>query len=584
VPLIGTAGHVDHGKSTLIEALTGRNPDRWDEEKRRGLTIDLGFAWTTLVPELEVSFVDVPGHERFLKNMLAGIEVIDAALLVVAADEGWMPQSEEHLAVLDLLGIDTAVVALTKVDLVDDETVELATVEIGEQLAGTGMASAEIIPVSARTGNGLDRLRASLAVLVGGIAPEGDRPRLWVDRAFSVSGAGTVVTGTLIEGPLAVGETIEILPARRTARIRGLQSHETGIERATPGRRLAVNLAGVDRSAVPRGSMLGLPGQWEMSNRFTARLRLARYVSELPAKGAFHMHLGSAAHPVSVRRYIDHQALFQMPTLVPLRTGDRFIIRDSGRKLVIAGGIVVDPSPRATGDALAAAANIDPTADRDRIAGDLLAIRGIDDLGRLAAHSGGGTPRDAIVVGSTVVTTEHFDRLRATIEAAVEQHHEEHPLRSGVSPATLATSLGIGQDMIERLVEESPILRREGPDVSRVGHQQDLDAGMSELWSQAETVLRASHAVPKASDLGLGQELLHLLLRIGKLIRVSDDLVYLPQQIDELVATIKSMGEDFTVAEFRDKTGLSRKYAVPILEWSDREGLTIRRGDTRRPR
>ncbi|HSO49564.1 MAG TPA: selenocysteine-specific translation elongation factor, partial [Acidimicrobiia bacterium] len=245
MPLIGTAGHVDHGKSTLIETLTGRDPDRGAEEKRRGLTIDLGFAWTTLQPGLEVSFVDVPGHERYLKNMLAGIEVVDAALFVVAADEGWMPQSEEHLAVLDLLGIDTGVVALTKVDLVDDDTVDLAIIEISEQLAGTSMESAEVIPVSARTGLGIDRLRSALADLVSGISAGGDRPRLWIDRAFTVPGAGTVITGTLIEGPIQVKDTVEILPGHRTARIRALQSHETEVDRAEPGRRLALNLSGV---------------------------------------------------------------------------------------------------------------------------------------------------------------------------------------------------------------------------------------------------------------------------------------------------------------------------------------------------
>jgi len=248
VPLIGTAGHVDHGKSTLIATLTGRDPDRWEEEKRRGLTIDLGFAWTTFDTGEEVSFVDVPGHERFLKNMLAGIEVIDVALFVVAADQGWMPQSEEHLAVLDLLGIDRGVVALTKVDSVDEETVELATLEVTERLAGTGLAGAEVMPVSARTGVGIDRLRQALAELTRGIDRVGDRPRLWVDRAFPVSGAGTVVTGTLIDGPIRLGDNVEILPSHRMARVRGLQSHEREVDRAGPGRRLALNLSGVDRS------------------------------------------------------------------------------------------------------------------------------------------------------------------------------------------------------------------------------------------------------------------------------------------------------------------------------------------------
>lgn len=222
MPLIGTAGHVDHGKSTLVEALTGRDPDRWAEEKRRGLTIDLGFAWTTLGSAGEVSFVDVPGHERFLKNMLAGIEAIDVALFVVAADEGWMPQSEEHLAVLDLLGVDSGVVALTKTDAVDDEMIALIQMEIADRLVGTSLESAPILPVSARTGRGLDGLRAALAERAMAADHPGDRPRLWIDRAFSMAGSGTVVTGTLTEGPIRVGDEIVLFPVRKRTRVRGL--------------------------------------------------------------------------------------------------------------------------------------------------------------------------------------------------------------------------------------------------------------------------------------------------------------------------------------------------------------------------
>jgi selenocysteine-specific elongation factor len=581
VPLIGTAGHVDHGKSTLIESLTGRDPDRWEEEKRRGLTIDLGFAWTTLGPGQEVSFVDVPGHERYLKNMLAGIEVIDVALFVVAADEGWMPQSEEHLAVLDLLGIDTGVVALTKVDLVDEETVELTTIEVSERVVGTSLASAEIIPVSARTGLGIARLKEALSELVAGIAGGGDRPRLWVDRAFSVSGAGTVVTGTLIEGPIRVGDTVEILPAGKTARVRALQSHETDVEMSEPGRRLALNLSGVERSDVPRGSMLGLPGQWRPTDRFTARLRVARYVEELPNRGAFQLHFGSGAYPVVIKRRDGEHALLQLPSPIAMRSGDRFILRETGRKLVVAGGGVVDPSPGAPARAIRDALRIDPTADRDRIAADLLAIRGIDDPARIAAHSGGGQPRDAITVGSSVITRERFDDMVAEVEIAVTEYHAEHPLRTGIPSATLATSIDISQDLVDRLVEESPILSRAGPDVARTDHRQSLDEDMKLRWSRAETMLRADLAVPNVDDLGLDPELLHLLIRMEKLVRVSADLVLLPEQIDQIVALLREMKDGFTVADFRDHTGLSRKYAVPLLEWSDRERLTFRRGDER---
>ncbi|MDP9144778.1 MAG: selenocysteine-specific translation elongation factor [Actinomycetota bacterium] len=581
MPLIGTAGHVDHGKSTLIQALTGRDPDRWEEEKRRGLTIDLGFAWTVLGDDQEVSFVDVPGHERYLKNMLAGIEVIDVALFVVAADEGWMPQSEEHLVVLDLLDIDRGVIALTKVDMVDEESLELATIEVSERIAGTGLANAEIIPVSARTGAGIERLKEVLSDLVAGTTAGGDRPRLWVDRSFSVAGAGTVATGSLIDGTFVVGDKVEILPAHRTARIRAMQSHEAGVERAGPGRRLALNLSGVDPSEVPRGSMVGLPHQWRLTNRFTALLKVARYLGELPARGAFHLHLGSGAYPVTVKRRDDNHALLQVPSPLPIRTGDRFILRDAGRKLVVAGGVVLDPSPGPPALAMATANRIDAMAGPDRIATDLLAIRGIDDLDRLAAHSGGGQPDDAIVVGSMAITPERFAALLGEAEQAVTKHHAEHPLRPGIPSATLATSLDVSQDLVDVLVEENAVLSRVGPDVTRIDHREGLDEDMEERWSIAEARLRSDLAVPNAAELGLDQELLHLMIRNGHLVRVSDDLVFLPEQIDQLVEFIKGMDTGFTVADFRDRTGLSRKYAVPLLEWSDKEGLTIRRGDQR---
>ncbi|MGH8875565.1 MAG: selenocysteine-specific translation elongation factor, partial [Acidimicrobiia bacterium] len=248
MPVVGTAGHVDHGKSTLVRALTGRDPDRWEEEKRRGLTIDLGFAWTTLPDGSEVSFVDVPGHERFIKNMLAGVEAIDVALLVVAADEGWMPQSEEHLAVLDLLGVRHGVVAVTKVDRVDADMVELATLEVEERLRGTSLEGCPVVPVAAPAGKGLDELRARLVeATAASERPATGRSRLWIDRAFTIAGAGTVVTGTLLDGPLEVGEQVTVWPLQIDARVRGLQSHERDLRRAEPRRRVAINLAGLDR-------------------------------------------------------------------------------------------------------------------------------------------------------------------------------------------------------------------------------------------------------------------------------------------------------------------------------------------------
>jgi selenocysteine-specific elongation factor len=581
LPLIGTAGHVDHGKSTLVEALTGRDPDRWAVEKERGLTIDLGFAWTTLQPAGEVSFVDVPGHERFLKNMLAGIEAIDVALFVVAADEGWMPQSEEHLAVLDLLGIDSGVIALTKIDAVDPEVAALVEIEISQRLRGTTLQNAPIVPVSARTGQGIDRLRQELGMRVADVQHRGDRPRLWIDRSFSVQGAGTVVTGTLIEGPMRVGDNLELLPMRKRARIRGMQSHESGIEMAEPGRRLALNLTGIDREEASRGAMLGLPGQWDLSARYTALVKVARYVDDLSTRGAFQVHLGSGAHVARIKRLEDGYALIELSAAVPIRTGDRFILRESGRRQVVAGGTVVDPAPGPPASAMKAARLIDPSASRDDVATALLSLRGMDDVERLAAHSGGGSPRRSVLVGGIALTQERFDLLRSRAEGVVTEYQEHHPLRPGMPLATLAATLGTSNELAERLVEESEEVERSGPDVSTQQHRLSLDPDSQLRWEKARARLGESLAVPDADDLGLGRELTHLMIREAELVRVSDHLVYLPEQVDEIKRMLREMTEPFTVARFRDHTGLSRKYVVPILEWADREGLTIRRGDVR---
>ncbi len=541
MPLIGTAGHVDHGKSTLVEALTGRDPDRWAEEKRRGLTIDLGFAWTTLGATGEVSFVDVPGHERFLKNMLAGIEAIDVALFVVAADEGWKPQSEEHLAALHLLDIDEGVVALTKIDAVDAAQVEIVEMEVTEQLLGTTLEGAPIIPVSAKTGEGIDRLREELTTRVSTIQHRGDRPRLWVDRAFSIRGAGTVVTGSLIDGPMRVGDELELLPGRQHVRIRGMQSHESEIEQAEPGRRLALNLGGIERADAPRGVMLGLPGQWDLSARFTARVTAARYVDALTTKGAFQLHLGSGAHPATIKRLEGDHALIQLPGPLPMKTGDRFILRESGRRQLVAGGIVIDPAPGKPAAAMRTADLIDPQGERDQVADDLLGLRGMDELQRLAAHSGGGRPDAAVVVGSVALTQDRFDRLRSRVEAMVADHHTEHPLRAGFPLATLATQLEISPELAERLVEDSEMIERVGPDVTTRRHRPDLDTDSQARWDKAESMLRVGLAVPVVSDLGLGGDLTHLLIRNGMLVRVSDDLVFLPEQIEEIARMLKAM-------------------------------------------
>lgn len=582
MPVIGTAGHVDHGKSTLIERITGRDPDRWAEEKQRGLTIDLGFAWATLPGGSEVSFVDVPGHERYLKNMLAGIEAIDIALFVVAADEGWMPQSEEHLAVLDLLEVDAAVIALTKTDLATDDLIELASLETAEQLKGTSLQDAPVVPVSGTTGDGISDLIENLDRLVARVTvPDESRPRLWVDRSFTSSGAGTIVTGTLLDGSLEKGQTVEVFPAGTTARIRGIQSHEKSLEVAEPGSRVALNLSGIDRDSISRGDMIGLPGQWDSTDRLLASVRTARYSEPLEQKGAFQLHMGSSVREMRITARSDDHAVLQLDRPIPAAVGDRFVIRDTGRRLVVAGGRVVDPSPGASRRSIATGSAVDPASSPNEIATSLLDLRGLEQKSRLQAHSRGGLPADAVQAGGVFASEKHFDDLTIQAIKSVADQHERHPLRVGIPTATLAERLGAGVDLLELVVAEEPGLEREGPYVRLAGHRVEVGAEDQAAWDRVRQALTEGLNVPSVSELSVDPELLHVVIRQGDLVRVSSELVYLSSQIEELTKAIKALPSEFTVSDFRDAVGLSRKYAVPILEWADKEGLTVRRGNFR---
>ena len=580
MPLIGTAGHVDHGKSTLIRALTGRDPDRWAEERRRGLTIDLGFAWATLPSGAEASFVDVPGHERYLKNMLAGIEAIDIALLVVAADEGWAPQSEEHLAVLDLLDVRIGVAALTKIDLVDPDLAELAELETAEKLAGASLEGAPVIRVSGATGEGVGELAGALGALASDAAPtDMGRPRLWVDRSFTASGSGTVVTGTLLEGGMRVGDRVRIYPGEGTARIRGIRSHERALAEVGPGRRVALNLAGVDRADAARGSMIGAPGDWAVSARLAVSLRPARYVERINRRGAYQLHIGSRAAPMAIIAEEGGAAIIATPEPIPAAVGDRFIVRDTGRRLVVAGGMILDPQPGATRAAMRAARAVDPSPDE--AATQLIRVRGTAPAALIAAHTKGGSPRGARLIGDLLVANDVFDERLTAAEKIVEAEHERRPLRVGAPLATLAAHLGVDPAVAEALVAASGRLERVGPDVVLAGRKVGLGPSDEVKWEKVRARLAEDLAVPAVDELKMGPDLLHHQVRTGELVRVSESLVFLKAQIALLRETVEAMPPGFTVADFRDATGLSRKYAVPLLEWADEEGLTTRRGDAR---
>lgn len=591
MPVVGTAGHVDHGKSTLVEALTGRDPDRWEEEKRRGLTIDLGFAWTKL-DDAEVGFVDVPGHERFIKNMLAGVDAIDAALFVVAADEGWMPQSEEHLVILDLFGIASGVVAITRADLVDQEALELVALDVRERLEGTSLAGSPIIATAAPMGRGIAEIRAELQqTLAASCDPGGGRARLWVDRAFTIGGAGTVVTGTLRDGPVSIGDTLALWPRQRPLRVRGLQTHERPVDRATPHNRVALNLAGIDRDQSPRGSMIGRPDDWAPTSGFLAQLRRARYVKEpLRSRGAFHLHVGTAAGRADVRlleaETLDAAgaALIHTDAPLPLKTGDRFVLRDVGRRLVVAGGAVLDPHPPTrAARSRAALALLRPIGTTpDARASALLGVRGRARLDVLAADSGGGTPDSALTAAGVAVSLAALDEMLRRARRVLTAFHEANPLRPGMPRASLAEQLDVSLPELESLVGHTTELVDERAVIRLAEFSGALDEAAEAAWDQARAALRtACLSPPRRGELGLGEDLLHALVRRGELVEVSETLVYLPETLDGLAARLRDLEQPFTVAAFRDVMGITRKHAVPLLEWLDDGGFTRRQGDLR---
>jgi selenocysteine-specific elongation factor len=591
MPVVGTAGHVDHGKSTLVRALTGRDPDRWDEEKRRGLTIDLGFAWTTLPSGTDVGFVDVPGHERFIKNMLAGVDAIDVAVFAVAADEGWMPQSEEHLAVLDLLGISRGIVALTRADLVDADGLELAVLEVEERLAGTSLEGAPILPTSVPEGRGIDELLAAIdTALAGTVVPDLERPRMWIDRSFTIGGAGTVVTGTLVDGTIGVDDTLALFPGGTATRVRSIQSHEESVTTIGPGNRTAINLAGLDREEIARGAMLGRADQWAPTLRFTADLRTVRGLeAPLREQGAYHLHAGSGSWPARVRLLEGDRLegagamMIDVGDPVPLKVGDRFILREVGRQAVVAGGRILDPNPprrvREAGPMLPA---LRAAQGADEVATALLGARGVADLARLAAETGGGIPEAALVTEGRAYSARRIHDLVDRALRAVDAFHADNPLRPGMPKASLAERLRVAVDDLDAIVGTAENLLTDGPTVRSTSFSSGLDGEAGAAWERLQSELRATgFAPPRRKEIEIDHELMHALLRSGRLIAISDELVYLPETLDDVERRVRDMADGFTVADFRDAMGVSRKYAVPLLEWMDSRGVTRREGEGR---
>jgi selenocysteine-specific elongation factor len=618
---VGTAGHVDHGKSTLIHALTGIDPDRLREEKERGMTIDLGFAWLTLPNGQEISIVDVPGHERFIKNMLAGVGGIDAALLVVAADEGTMPQTREHLAILDLLGISRGLVALTKIDLVDEEWLDLVREEIGVTLQGTSLEGAPIVPVSALRGTGLDDLTQALEQLLAGTPPRRDlgRPRLPVDRVFSLGGFGTVVTGTLLDGSLRLGQDLVLLPRGLATRARGLQSHQAKIEQALPGRRVAVNLGGLATEEVQRGDVVTVAGGLRPTAALDVRLRLLRDAPR-PLGNAttvgFHSGTAEAVGKVTL---LDRDALapgeetwaqIRLRSPVAVAKNDLFILRQLSPGVTLGGGQIVDPAParrhRRRQPAVLAALETLARGTPEEIVLQTLELREPADPASLVKASALGPEvaqgalqsllagGQALRAGNAVYSLSGWRRLQERTREQLGASHRQYPLRPGMPREELKSRLQLPTrlfaEVLTLLAADGTVVEA-GTAVRLPDHAVRLSPSQEALAGRLQERLRATPLAPPTlpelrAELGpeLDDELLGALVGLGQVVRVGDDLLFDAATYREMVHTIVDhlrQREALTVAEARDLFGTSRRYVLPLLEQLDRERVTRRRGDER---
>jgi selenocysteine-specific elongation factor len=621
--VIGTAGHVDHGKSTLVEALTGINPDRLIEEQEREMTIDLGFAWLVLPSGREVSIVDVPGHERFVKNMLAGVGGIDAALLIVAADEGIMPQTQEHLDILSLLEVPRGVVAITKADLVQDpEWLELVIEEVRERLRGTPLRGAPIIPVSSRTRQGLDQLVAALDGVLAEATPRPDqgRPRLPVDRVFTMAGFGTVVTGTLQDGKLHLGQEVELQPKGLRGRIRGLQTHKKKVEEALPGRRTAVNLVGVSPEDIVRGDVLTTPGWLIPTQRLAVNLRLLPAAAHpLRQDDELDLFLGSAERRVRVTLLDTEElapghtgwVLLRLDQPLAAVRGDRFIVRRPSPGSTVGGGTVVDSQParlrRFRPEVVASLETLAQGRPEDLLLQafrqEPRPARQVMDESGLPAAEADGALRELWQAGELVAlqagearlqpTTLFLPRaqaeeLRARLQALLADYHARYPLRSGMPKEELKSQLRLEARAFNDVLawaEAGGSLEVQGALVRQAGYRPRYAPEQQDQVDNLVRILRRQpYAPPPRQDWGIDDPVLSALEEEGRVVRLNQEVAFLPETYQEMVERVLEEIDrhgPITVAQVRDLFQTSRKYALALLEDMDQRKLTRRVGDER---
>ena len=605
--VVGTAGHIDHGKSTLVTALTGIDPDRLAEEKRRGMTIDLGFAHMTLPSGREIGIVDVPGHARFMRNMLAGAQGLDAVLLVVAADEGVMPQTREHLEILDLLDVRRGLVVLTKVDLVDSDWLELVQAEVIAALEGTSLKGSDVIPVSAPTGRGLRELAEALDGLLEGSQPRPDlgRPRLPIDRVFTISGFGTVVTGTLVDGSIKVGDEMHTMPGGRLVRVRGLQRHNQKVESVGPGSRVAANLSGVDKNELSRGDVLAHPGTIQPARRIDATLRVVTSAPHAVRHGAeLLLHTGTAevgcrvivldADEIGpgaegwVQLYLDRP--------IAAAVHDRFVLRVPSPAITIAGGSFIDVAPRkhprhdsAVRESLVrrAAGNVLEEElrkyPRGVTVGALLkaTVAPETDVERLHARR----------LGDWIFSDDAWQSIAARAAHELDTYHGAYPLRAGMAREELRSRLGVPAAsfaaVVQGLVEDGRVVERNGS-LAAPAHNVAIDTEggpAAELMAVLRRQPLAPPSLPEAMQLShAGEELVRALAQSGEIVRVSDDIAFTREAYESAVAMVKEIvaaGGSVTVAQLRDRMGASRRPVLALLEYLDAQRVTRRVGDAR---
>lgn len=623
--VIGTAGHVDHGKSTLIEAITGTHPDRLAEERERELSIVLGFDSMTLKSGQEVGIVDVPGHRDFIENMLSGIGGIDAVLFVVAADEGVMPQTEEHLAIVDLLGIEDGVVALTKIDLVQEpEWLDLVEADLREVLQGTTLADAPVVRVSGKTGSGIDALLAALENALSARSPRPDlgRPRLPVDRAFTISGFGTVVTGTLMDGTFREGDEVVILPGKLKGRIRGLQIHNQEVEVAPPGSRTAINISGVEVEEIQRGDLVTHPGDYQPTRRLDVHFQhLPGVMKPLTHNAQAKLFLG--ADEVMARiRVLGVETLapgeegflqLEIPDAVVTIRGDRYILRRPSPSETIGGGIVLDPHPRYRHkrfeEQVLSRLRTLAAGDPGEILSQILGRSGVIDRDALITQSnlepdqassaleellreGAAVPLGRKGDSASLIAYEpHWREVLGTLHERVKAYHDNHPLRQGIPSEELRSQMGLSEGVFQaavnhltgkgQLQQMGPVLAQPSHEIVFTGEQKARVEGLLEKFQDNP------YSPPTVDEClaWVGEEVYGALVSTGELIQVSPDVVFTheayAQMVEEIKAWIREKGT-ITVAKARDHFKSSRRYMLALLEHLDTEGVTVREGDVRR--